>query len=287
MKHLLSLLMLCAGMLLSTANAQINQNPLELTKLYFKNKLRNYKSYYLHDKIILDTYPKNFSKKAAINAEILEMNEESGVIAVSIQDKEVYKDAYVFWTNQNGWKIESVQTFWLPSVFHIMLNEYKNLDAAGLENMYNHIITQSLENDTSLTKESVIERLGSISDFTASVNTMKLTLAPDKELVAHFKKNEAGFQALLELLLKDHQTLDEEWLYEYKSPYRQHMHQLLLSAVKKEEGSNVIACVVGGMLKNQAGYFYCKEPEKRPKMHYRNYIMIRALGNGWYLFKSE
>ena len=40
------------------------------------------------------------------------------------------------------------------------------------------------------------------------------------------------------------------------------------------------------MIDNSVGYLYCKNPDDVPLMSDNGYIMIRDLGNGWYLYKT-
>ena len=50
--------------------------------------------------------------------------------------------------------------------------------------------------------------------------------------------------------------------------------------------NEIIDFSIGGMIDNSVGYFYCKDKNKLPEMSDNRYIMIKHLGDGWYLYKT-
>ncbi|HET6991691.1 MAG TPA: hypothetical protein VFJ43_10225, partial [Bacteroidia bacterium] len=44
--------------------------------------------------------------------------------------------------------------------------------------------------------------------------------------------------------------------------------------------------VIGGMVDNTVGYMYQPDPKKLPRITEKHYILIKSLGDGWYLFKT-
>jgi hypothetical protein len=63
------------------------------------------------------------------------------------------------------------------------------------------------------------------------------------------------------------------------------MQEILISSISNFDDNKSVSFLIGGMIDNSVGYFYCNNPNDVPEMTDNRYIMIRNLGNGWYLYK--
>jgi hypothetical protein len=52
------------------------------------------------------------------------------------------------------------------------------------------------------------------------------------------------------------------------------------------ELGNGINFLIGGMLDNTVGYLYVKDKNDLPEMNSDSVIMIREIGDGWYIYKT-
>ena len=53
-----------------------------------------------------------------------------------------------------------------------------------------------------------------------------------------------------------------------------------------EETKGSLFFLIGGITDNSVGYFYIKDERNVPEMSPSHFIMIRSLGDGWYLYKT-
>ena len=53
-----------------------------------------------------------------------------------------------------------------------------------------------------------------------------------------------------------------------------------------ESSKNNLNFLIGGITDNSVGYLYIKNKKDVPKMNPARFIMIREIGDGWYLYKT-
>ena len=65
------------------------------------------------------------------------------------------------------------------------------------------------------------------------------------------------------------------------------MDKLLLRAIRDDRNApGTVLYLVGGVLDNSVGYMYQPDPSRLPQVSAGYFILIRPLGNGWYLYKT-
>jgi len=266
--------------------AQTDTIPLSLTKKYFSGDLKNYKTYFAFESIDHDFDPRKIQKKAVIHYETIFNSGKKAVIAVSIEEKNQASDAYVFWINVGEWKLQAVKTLWLPAMYNILVEQYKDLDEQGIKLKYEEIIKKNLEEDSILSRDMVIGQIGSLADFTANIRSLQLTISPDKELIEHFERQKEKFNALLKEVNSNFADKGTKLRLDIKSDYKIRMQEILITVISNPDNENNIQFIIGGMNKNLVGYLYCKDYSNLPQMDSKGFILIKSLGNGWYLFKT-
>ncbi len=266
--------------------AQNDLTPLDLTKKYFNRELSDYNAVLIDEAIEQHFNPNAISKYTIFKFEILTYAEDKAVIAVSINDYNFSQDLYVFLIKNKEWKIKAFRSFWLPNMFYSIVDKYKNLDANGMEKEYDNMIKQAKIKNDSLSIEQIIESIGTIDDFRYLINNLKLTIASDSILIEHFLKNKEKFTSLLTKIKKDTVTCAGMWQLDVRSSYKIEIQDILLSSISNFYDDNLINFVIGGMIDNSVGYFYCENVNNLPEITDSRYIMIRKLGNGWYLYKT-
>ena len=114
----------------------------------------------------------------------------------------------------------------------------------------------------------------------------------DDQLIRYFKEHETEFEQLKQLILKSkkqpginkesQKQLEESWKPAYK--------KLFLSYVPFGNYSfsfdGAIELVIGGLGDNSVGYVYVADKKDLPVMSEDAIIMLREIGNGWYLYKT-
>jgi len=67
--------------------------------------------------------------------------------------------------------------------------------------------------------------------------------------------------------------------------FKTKLNKILISSISGNKMNDIIDFSIGGMIDNSVGYFYRKDKNKLPAMSDNRYIMIKNLGDGWYLYK--
>lgn len=268
------------------AHGQNDTISLYLTKKYFKGELRNYKSVLLGEAKDQNFNPKKISKNADLEFEALTYTNNKAVIAISLTEGKQHTDIYAFWSKDKDWQITAFRALWLPGIFYMLLDNYKDLDDEGIKKEYMKMLDEAKQKNDTLTEEQIVEKIGTLDDFRFNVENMKLTVCSDKDLKEHFYKNQDMFAALLVKVQNDSISKTKKWRINKQAEYKQQLQRLLISGISGYERSPIIDFEIGGMIDNSVGYFYCEKPENVPEMSDNRYIMIRELGNGWYLYKT-
>jgi hypothetical protein len=268
------------------ASAQQDSIPFDLTKKYISGELGDFRSILTGEAKEQDFNPKKISSNAEISFETLLCNANKAVIAVAIQENKDHTDLYVFWTRDNEWKINALRALWLPGMFYMMLDKYKDLDEIGIKHEYEKMFNDLKKRSDTISDEKVVESIGTLKDFRYEINNMKLTIASDKDLMEHFNINQDKFNALLTTVQKNALSSAEPLRVSKNSQYKNEMQDILISSISNLDDNNCISFMIGGMIDNSVGYFHCENPDNVPAMSDNRYIMIRCLGNGWYLYKT-
>jgi len=83
----------------------------------------------------------------------LDYSDDMAVIAVSITEENQHTDLYTFWNKDKDWKISPFRARWLPGLFYILLDNYKDLDDEGIKLEYKKMFEEAKQKNDSLTDE--------------------------------------------------------------------------------------------------------------------------------------
>jgi hypothetical protein len=283
MKYFLIIIISLSNFLVSGQNDTI---PLNLTIKYFKGELRSYKSVLTGEAKGQNINPRNISTNANFEFETLDYSDDMAVIAVSITEENQHTDLYTFWNKDKDWKISAFRSLWLPGLFYILLDNYKDLDDEGIKLEYKKMFEEAKQKNDSLTDELITKKIGTLEDLYFEIENMKLTVSSDKGLLEHFYKNQDKFKAIIEKIQND--SIYKKNAYKNQNMYKFSCDskELLISSITAYDNNSQIDFLIGGMIDNRVGYLYCKNPEDVPEISENRYIMIRKIGNGWYLYKT-
>lgn len=268
--------------------SQSSSEPLDLVAKYFDKELRNYKSVLIGEAKEQNFNPNDIGKEVSKEFEILSEEIDHAVIAVTLNDGEQNTDLYAFLVKDNEWKIKAFRSLWLPGFFYSMLEEYNDLDKSGIEKKYNENIETVKQKNDSISKKDITAKIGTLDEFVAEIQNMKLTVSSDNNLVNHFNENKTQFKNILGKILSDTAIVNKgTWRINKKDiEFKTDLNIILISSISGSETNKMIDFSIGGMIDNSVGYFYCKDKNSIPKMSDNRYIMIKSLGNGWYLYKT-
>lgn len=249
--------------------------PLELVQKVFTNKKFAKKT----NKYSTGEYKghpnaNDLSKNTKLNFRLIAKSENTAVVNVTILDSLGNGiDTYAHLEKDKNWKIEAFRALAMTGFMEQALLEMEKMTEEQIDTLIQK------ENETFKSKE----------DFYQELENIKLTLALDDTIIEHFDKNREKFEELKNKLQntkfkKEKQSyrkinLGKQIKTDYKS--------LLINTISTS--FNCESCfefVIGGMIDNTVGYFYIPNKEYVPKMNPSRIIMIKEIGNGWYLFKT-
>ena len=127
-------------------------------------------------------------------------------------------------------------------------------------------------------------------EYQFMLGNTKLILSSDKDLIEHFNKNKAQFFKLKNELIAAGIYKSQTGTKRMKGMdgINLGLKKLFIDNVKSNtnELKNSLDFMIGGILDNTVGYLYIKDENNVPQMSPGNYIMVRSLGDGWYLYKT-
>lgn len=216
----------------------------------------------------------DLSKGTKLNFRLLDNSENTAVVNVTILDslgKGI--DTYVHLEKDKDWKIKAFRALAMTGFMEQALLE--------MEKMTEEEIDTLIQQDKEIFKSK--------EDFYQKLENIKLTLALDDTIIEHFEDNREKFEKLKDELqntkiVKDEQSYRKINLGEQiKSDYK----KLLINTISTSfNWESCYELVIGGMIDNTVGYLYIPNKQDVPKMNPSRMIMIREIGNGWYLFKT-
>jgi len=205
---------------------------------------------------------------------LLNQSENSAVVNITIVDNLGNGiDTYAHLKKDKKWKIGAFRALAMTGILYQIKTEFEKMTEQQIDSL--------IKTDT--------ENFKSRKDFDIEFENIKLTLDLDDTIIEHFKKNERKFEQLRTELLnieinEDEQTyrkidLGEKINFDYK--------ELLLSSISTSNYcDNCFEFVIGGMIDNTVGYLFIPNGQSIPKMSPNRLILLREIGNGWYIFKT-
>ncbi len=266
---------------MSVLNCNGQQDPLTLAKTIFaREKFANL------DKHVTGEYNgrpngTDLPKTANTFFELLDKNDKVAVVAMTIVDSAGNTfDTYLHFVNDNVWKVTAFRALALTGIYGEIIANYEKM-------------TQSQRDSLKLFQEKSIELPGysykpKSMDWT--VKNARLVLSSDKDLIDHFKMNKEKFEALKDGLLQKGILQSNKSLEELDDSkmFQQQIDILLIDNVGRSifGSPENLEFIIGGMTDNSVGYIFVKDKKNKPLMTPNSVIMIREIGNGWYLFKT-
>ncbi|SEL53394.1 hypothetical protein SAMN04487910_2743 [Aquimarina amphilecti] len=249
--------------------------PLELVQKVFKDKkfarktnrysTREYKGHPNANDLPTNT---------KLKFQLLDKSENTAVINITILDtlgKGI--DTYAHLEKGKKWKINALRALAMTGFMEQAMLE--------MEKMTEEQIDTLIQKDDGTFKSK--------EDFYRKLENIKLTLALDHTIIEHFEKRREKFEELRNEL-QNTEFNKEEQSYrkinlgdQIKTDYKRLLINSISTSISCE---NCFEFIIGGMIDNTVGFFYIPNKQDVPKMNPSRIIMIKEIGNGWYLFKT-
>jgi len=213
---------------------------------------------------------------------LLGQTEKTAVVAMTILDS-LGKglDTYLHFEKDTIWKMIAFRALAMTGIIEQVKTELEKMTPQQVDD----IIAKSKKK-----KKDDFSMFSSIQDYNFELGNAKLTLELDDKIAKHFLINQAEFERLKNFALKQ---LEKEKAHEERSiklieNLKADYQKLFISSVLTGgyELGNCINFLIGGMVDNSVGYIYVKEKKDLPRMNPSRIIMIKEIGNGWYIYKT-
>lgn len=225
---------------------------------------------------------KDFRSGTITKFSILVQTDKTAVVAMTVLDT-IGKgfDTYLHFKKDITWKMTAFRSLAMTRMIEQIKIELEKMTPEQVDEM----IEKSKKN-----KIDDFEMFKSRDDYNFQLGNVKLTLELDENIINHFLKNQAEFDRLKNLALTELEksNVDEERSIKLIENLKPDYQKLFISSVSTGgyELGNCINFLIGGMVDNTVGYFYIKDKKYLPEMNPSRIIMIREIGNGWYIYKT-
>ena len=275
------LILLLFILTLSNAYSQTYILPLDLAKRIFsKVKFTDIKKYCTGE---YKGRPNgsDIDKTATLQFILLSQTDDKAVVAVTILDKSGKGlDTYLHFSKEKIWKANAFRALAMTGMIEGAKRELEQLSSKKVDSL----IAISKKDTTS---NSMFK---SREDFDFQLGNLNLILALDSEIIDHFNKNKIEFERLKDIAFKNLDTIkaDEERSIKLCKELENDYHKLFINSIETGgyELGNCINFSIGGMLDNTVGYLFVRDKKNVPVMNPSRIIMIREIGNGWYIYKT-
>lgn len=216
---------------------------------------------------------KDLSTEVNTSFLVIHHSAKQAVIAMTVADnKGRVTNKYLHFTKEDErWKMYALATPTLARMHERIKNEMEAITLDELDSLL--AIYRHQENSPYKTKE----------EFSFILNSLKLKLAPDDSLVAHFQRHKAAFGQLLKEANATSKSPESETptLVNTRTP----VYSSLLISNVTTGGFLPAECIDFHILNDQVGYLYAPHKKYLPELRPDKVMMLRSLGNGWYLYK--
>jgi len=213
---------------------------------------------------------------------LLGQTEKAAVVAMTILDS-LGKglDTYLHFEKDTVWKMSAFRALAMTGIIEQVKIELEKMTLQQVDD----IIAKSKKK-----KKDDFAMFTSREDYNFQLGNAKLTLELDDNITKHFVTNQAEFERLKNLALTqlEKEKVDEERSIKLIENLKADYQKLFISSVSTG-GYELGICInflIGGMVDNSVGYIYVKDKKDLPEMNSDRVIMIKEIGNGWYIYKT-
>jgi len=213
---------------------------------------------------------------------LLGQTEKTAVVSMTILDS-LGKglDTYLHFEKDTVWKMSAFRALAMTGIIEQVKIELEKMTLQQVDD----IIAKSKKK-----KKDDFVMFTSRDDYNFQLGNAKLTLELDDNIAKHFETNQAEFERLKNVALTqlEKEKVNEERSLKLIENLKTDYQKLFISSVSTGgyELGNCINFLIGGMLDNSVGYIYIKDKKDLPEMNPSRIIMIREIGNGWYIYKT-
>jgi hypothetical protein len=274
--------LLITFILIATTFYGQSYEPLDLAKKIFgKDKMRNIDNY-CKGEYKGKPNGKDLQKGSITKFNLLEQTDNKAVVGMTILVSIGNGvDTYLHFEKDIIWKMTAFRSLAMTGMIEQVKIELEKMTAQQVDN----IIAESKNK-----KEEDFVIFKTRDDYNFQLGNAKLTLELDDNIVKHFMENQAEFEKLKNFALDqlEKEKVDDERSIKLIEDLKSEYQKLFISSVSTGgyQLGNCINFLIGGMIDNTVGYIYIKDKKDLPETNPNRVIMIKEIGNGWYIYKT-
>lgn len=254
--------------------------PMDIAKFYlsaygFPDKEKYYCCEFNNNKSD-STFGMYFPESITREYELIRQIDSSAVISVTVNDPVDTFDTYLYFKNQNGWKLGARRGLALSGIAFGLIKEYEKYTPEERKNFQ----------DTS----------EFFKEWDLMYKIAKLQISSDKEIIKHFVDQKAKYEKLLDHV-KKYDDIDMKEFTELQKTDTifknmkddaliMQIYRFAYSPIGKIDLKNCYFLMINGVLDNTVGYLYSPEKNNLPQIDKSGFIIIKEIGEGWYLYKT-
>ncbi len=214
------------------------------------------------------TLGQHLPKSVQRTSELIFEDSAHATVAVWLHDSVTSLDVYFYLVKNKNWTIYAARSLVMKQSAREALKRLDSIPEKERGKAYTKTHSHSYE-------------------FEAA--NLKLWDSPDKVLSAHFNSNKKQFESMQKRLVKKGFTKSDSLVVNAikDKKIKKLADQSLIRGFEYDKRyPGCIFYLIGGIADNTVGYMYQPDPKKIPLITEKHYIIIKSLGDGWYLFKT-
>jgi hypothetical protein len=206
--------------------------------------------------------------------QLVQQDSAMAVVAVELRDSASRRDFYLHFRREaEGWKLGAIRNLAMTHLGPPMVELLAAMPPAEVADY---------------------DRKHPDASHAFTVGNLRLWTAADADIAEHFRKNRAEFRKVLHLVqagqyfAPDSVAVASEQAANANPAVHTLLRKLFLSRVTRRETgcTSCLEFVIGGKVNSTVGLLYQPQPALLPAMSPDRLIVLKPLGDGWYLYKT-
>ncbi len=280
----------CVFVLLSASLSAVAQVPLgqvafdprQLAEAFVRGQLKPATAALTGEALANPIDPTKLPKSPKISTELLWKGPARALVAAEFSNERSAQDLYLFLDSlDGGWRIAAFRDVVLPGVFYNQLNHYRNLGEASLRRDWQARYEASASRGVSAAEHERVH--GTADDKVFFVFNLRLTSSSDRDLARHFEFLKPRFEAVRQAITA---MPASALALGHDNPAIGADLQYLLIKRAYQPGEGPLRLEIASIEGDDVGYLYCADPACMPTPTPGGVIALRALGDGWWLYRT-
>jgi hypothetical protein len=210
---------------------------------------------------------------------LLNQTKNSALVAITVLDSLGNGlDTYLHFKKDSIWKACAFRTLAMRGILEQKLTALKQMKPQ-----------QIAENIAKYKKHKNAKSplFKSMEEYTFSLGNTRLILEFDENIKNHFIENRAEFERLKNLALLQIKNEPSGYIKLLENEAAAYKKIFIASVSSGDyEIGGCLNFFIGGILDNSVGYIWVSDPKELPEINPSSLIMIREIGDGWYIYKT-